>query len=81
VNQNLEKEEFPTTVHLKFVDGVINSKEGLEIARMFEKYGDFFLHKDTPTSVYLEFFFIDPLVVPTQKITDLITILQTCEDL
>ena len=48
---------------------------------MFEKYGDFFLHKDTPTSVYLEFFFVDPLVVPSQKVTDLISILQESEDM
>ena len=81
VAKSAERSEFPSTVHLKFEDGVINAKEALEIAKMFESYGDFFLHKDTPTSVYLEFFFIDPNAVPSQTLTDVIANLKARNDL
>jgi len=81
VIQNVEQTEFKTTVHLKFSEGAINEKEAVDIAKMFESYGDFFVHKDTATSAYLEFYFIDPLVVPSQNLTDLIANLQAREDL
>lgn len=65
VTQNVEKDEFKTTVHLKFAEGAINTKEAVEVCKMFESYGDFYMHKDTASSAYLEFFYIDPLVVPS----------------
>jgi len=77
----LEKSDFPTTVHVKFMDDVINTKEATEISKMFESYGDFFLHKDTPSSAYLEFFFIDPATIPSMKLSDLIADLKARQDL
>jgi|Transcript_22974 hypothetical protein len=81
VQQNVEKGEFLTTVHLKFEEGFIDGKEATEISKLFEGYGDFFLHKDTASSAYLEFFFIDPLVVPSQTVNDLIANLVGRQDL
>ncbi len=46
--------------------------EAQDISKLFESYGDFFLYKDTLCSIYMEFFFIDPQMVPSQKIEDLI---------
>ena len=68
-------------MHIQFSEGAINTKDALEIARMLESYGDFFLHKDTSTSVYLEFFFIDPEAVPSRNLSDLIMNLNSRADL
>lgn len=46
--------------------------EAQEISKLFESYGDFFLYKDTLCSIYMEFFFIDPQLVPSQRIDHLI---------
>lgn len=68
-------------MHLKFEDGFINAREATEISKLFESYGDFFLHKDTPTSIYLEFFFIDPVTIPSKSLADLIAHLMSRQDL
>ena len=68
-------------MHIKFADGAIDAKEASELCKMFESYGDFFLQKDTVSSAFLEFFFIDPLAIPSQSIADLIAKLQEREDL
>ena len=65
VTQNVEQDEFKTTVHVKFLDGAIDGKEAIEVSKMFESYGDFYLHKDTASSAFLEFFYIDPNTVPS----------------
>ena len=52
-----------------------------EISNMFDAYGDFFLFKDTHNSIYLEFFFIDPQMVPSKQQTDLIENLLQRQDL
>ena len=68
----VEQTEFPTTIHLEFQEGKINGLEATEISKMFEEYGDFFIQKDTPNSIYMEFFFVDPKIIPSKKITDLL---------
>ena len=42
--------------------------EALEISKLFEDYGDFYLYKDSYKSIYLEFFFIDPSMTPSKGI-------------
>ncbi len=49
--------------------------EAQEISKLFETYGDFFLFKDTPTSIYMEFFYVDKKVVQSGKIADLLAAL------
>ena len=46
--------------------------EALPISKMFEQFGDFFVQKDTHNSVFLEFFYIDPEVVPSKTVPELI---------
>jgi len=55
--------------------------ESRELSKLFKEYGDFYLFKDTHSSVYLEFFFVDPLMVPSKKVEDLIASLLQREDL
>ena len=55
-----ETREFPTTIHIQFEDGFINDMEAMEISKLFDAYGDFFVYKDSQSSIYLEFFFVDP---------------------
>ena len=81
VTNSVEVEEFPSTIHLQFEEGFISSMEAVEISGLFEEYGDFFLHKDTANSVYMEFFFIDPQVEPSGKIAALIEKLLQRQDL
>ena len=35
---------------------------------MFEKFGDYYIYKDTKNSIYLEFYFIDKNVVPARSL-------------
>ena len=44
----------------------------MQISKLFDAYGDFFVFKDSLTSIYLEFFFVDPQMIPTKKVEDLI---------
>jgi len=52
-----------------------------QISKLFEAYGDFFLYKDTHNSIYLEFFFLDPKMIPSKQQTDLIENLLQRRDL
>ena len=76
-----EQREFPTTIHLQFQDGFINDLEALEICKLFDVYGDFYLHKDSYTSIYLEFFYVDTKMIETKKVEDLISNLLERQDL
>jgi hypothetical protein len=60
---------------------VVNALEAQDISKLFETYGDFFLYKDTPTSIYMEFFFIDKQVVPSGNVADLLASLLQRQDL
>ena len=42
--------------------------EAMDISKLFEGYGDFFLYKETHSSIYMEFFFIDPQMVPSKQV-------------
>lgn len=48
---------------------------------MFEDYGDFFLYKDTQNSIYMEFFFVDPKIIPSKSVGDLLANLLQRRDL
>ena len=39
--------------------------EGGDISALLKTYGDFFLYKDTKTSVFMEFVYIDQEMVPS----------------
>lgn len=60
VNSHAEMQEFPTSIFVKFEEGHVEKLEAGEISKIFEKYGDFYLFKDTHNSIFMEFFFIDP---------------------
>ena len=81
VQEGSELTEFPTTIHVQFQDGFINALEALQIAKLFNAYGDFFVFKDSLTSIYLEFFFVDATMIPSKKIDDLIPVLLQRQDL
>ena len=53
----------------------------MQISKLFDAYGDFFVFKDSLTSIYLEFFFVDPQMIPTKKVEDLIPNLLQRQDL
>ena len=48
---------------------------------MFEKYGDFYLFKDTKNSAFLEFFYIDKKSVPDGKLTTFCEIVKKTPEL
>jgi len=81
VQQASEQHEFQTTVHLQFEEGFIMEMEAQQISKLFDTYGDFFLYKDTHNSIYLEFFYVDPKMIPSKKMTDVIENLLQRQDL
>ena len=60
---------FAQTCHLTFAENVIENLPAGAISSMFEQYGDFYVYRDTPNSVYLEFFQIDKKAVPDGTLT------------
>ncbi len=48
---------------------------------MFEKYGDFYLFKDTENSVFLEFFYLDKDNVPERKLSTFCKIVKETPEL
>ncbi len=46
-----------------------------EIARIFSEFGDLNVYKDSHSSFFIEFYFIEPSAVPTQTIPDFIKVL------
>lgn len=64
----LEKPEFTQTVHLTFNDGVINELKVEEISDIFADFGDFYICKDTATSCFIEFFYVDKDIVHDGKL-------------
>ena len=81
VQEATEPNEFPTTIHIQFQDGFINDLEAVQISKLFDAYGDFFLFKDSQASIYLEFFFVDPQMIPSKNVDDLIPNLLQRQDL
>lgn len=55
--------------------------EAQQISKMLEGFGDFFIFKDTHNSIFMEFFFIDPAVVPSGTVPELIEKLLQRQDL
>ena len=49
--------------------------EALEISKLFEAYGDFFIYKDSLNSVYIEFLHIDSVTTPSKKVEDVMAAL------
>lgn len=76
---NQETPEFPQVVHLKFEPGFITSLAAETIASMFDKYGDFYLFKDSHNSAFLEFFFVDPKAVPEKTLEKFIEAVKSDE--
>ena len=54
-----EQPTYNLVVHLTFEEGFIENLPVQTISSMFEKFGDYYLQKDTKNSVYLEFYYID----------------------
>ena len=72
---------FDETVHLTFAENFIENLPAGTISSMFEKYGDFYLFKDTKNSVFLEFFYIDKKSVPDGKLTTFCEIVKKTPEL
>ena len=62
-----ENSDFPSTVHITFEENVIENLPAGTISSMFEKFGDFYLFKDTKNSIFLEFFYVDKTAVPDRN--------------
>lgn len=59
---------FPTTVHISFEEGFLEGLSGEKISELFNDYGDFYLQKDGDNSCYIEFFMLDKVRIPDQKL-------------
>ena len=64
----MQDSDFPSTVHLTFSGNFIQNLPAGTISSMFEKFGDFYLFKDTHNSVYLEFFYVDKTAIPDRNL-------------
>lgn len=74
-----ENPPFATSIHIKFGEGQVDKLDAAQICAYFEDFGDFYLTKDTPDSVFMEFAFIDPAKVADQKMDTLIDVIrETC---
>lgn len=67
-----KKAEFSKAVHLTFKNSAIASQPADKIASLFSDYGDFFLFKDSENSVFLEFFELNPALVPDKELSTFI---------
>ena len=72
---------FDATAHLTFADDFIENLPAGTISSMFEKYGDFYLFKDTKNSAFLEFFYIDKKSVPDGKLSTFCEIVKKTPEL
>lgn len=59
-----ENPPFATSIHIRFKSGQVTALDAASICSHFADFGDFYLTKDTPDSVYIEFAHIDPKKVP-----------------
>ena len=50
-----------------------------EMARTLSDYGDFNVYKDSQNSFFLEFYYMEPKVIPTQTVDEFIKILFTSD--
>lgn len=46
-----------------------------EMARVFSEFGDFNTFKDSQSSFFLEFYYLEPKIVPSQTIEEFIKVL------
>ena len=77
----MENSDFPSTVHITFGDNFIENLPAGTISSMFEKFGDYYLFKDTPNSMFLEFSYIDKKAVPGGSLTEFCKIIKETEEL
>ena len=76
VQQQVDNEEFPTTVHLTFEPGFIHALTAETVSSMFSEYGDYYLFKDTLDSVFMEIFFLDKNKVKDQTLDTFIKLVK-----
>jgi hypothetical protein len=76
-----EKAEFPETVYLTFNQGIVNALTAEKISQMFSDFGDFYAYKDTETSCFFEFFYVDRERVPDRKLETFIEVVKSIETL
>ena len=79
VQNQAQSNEFPTTMHLQFEEGYIRDLEAKQVSKMFERFGDFYLQKDTHDSVYMEFFFIDPATVASRTMAEVVQLMSQAD--
>lgn len=56
-------------------DEAANGAFADKLANLFSEFGDFNLYKDSQNSFYLEFFHLEPEIVPTQTAEEFISII------
>ncbi len=77
----LEVDEFPETVLLTFEKDYIRDWSAETVAELFADYGDFYAQKSTEDSIFLEFFYIDPKVVPGKNLQTFISLVKSRNEL
>lgn len=72
--EDLEK-DYSKIIWVQTADEV-GSHPADKLALRFNDFGDFNIFKDSQSSFYMEFYFIEPATVPTQTIDEMITIMR-----
>lgn len=50
-----------------------------DLAHLFSEFGDFNVYKDSQSSFFMEFYYLEPSIVPSQTIPEFINVLTTGE--
>ena len=53
----------------------VGSQPADKLAQRFNDFGDFNIFKDSQSSFYMEFYYIEPETVPSQTVEEMITIM------
>lgn len=68
-----EEKDYTNIIWVQMEDGIDETAD--KLAQRMSEFGDFNVFKDSQTTFFMEFYFLEPDVVPSQTVADLVTIM------
>lgn len=69
------EKDYSMIIWIQMNEQVADGKMADELSNMFSDFGDFNLYKDSQSSFYIEFYYIEPKFIPSQTAEEVLNVL------
>ncbi len=76
MGDDMSDKDYSKIIWVQLDEQTVKDNEGADkLSHRFNDFGDFNIFKDSQSSFFMEFYFIEPDTVPSQTIDEMITVL------